>query len=108
MRWSWPPCVAVRGFLGLGEEDNPPDIHLSAARAVAADTSIRVVRRLLPGANIGLAVDELEITRALGIAVAGTVLGAGLVARVLGLATVLVHRDKVQGTIETAAGFVLV
>jgi hypothetical protein len=83
--------------------EDVPDIHLSAAAAILADTSVRVVGRLLPVANVGLAVDELEITRALRVAVACAVLGTGLVARVLGQTAVLVHGDEVQGAVETAA-----
>jgi len=53
--------------------------------------------------RVSLAVDELQITGALSIAVTGTVLGTGLVALVLGHTTVLVHGDEVQGAVETAA-----
>ena len=48
-----------------------------------------------------LAVDELDVVRALGVAVAGTVLGAGDVAGEAGLATVSVHLNEVEGAIET-------
>jgi hypothetical protein len=48
-----------------------------------------------------LAVDELEIPRALGITVTCTILGAGLVARVLLQTTICVHRHEVQSAIET-------
>ena len=48
-----------------------------------------------------LAVDELDVVRALGVAVAGTVLGAGDVAWEAGLATVSVHLDEVEGAVET-------
>lgn len=49
-----------------------------------------------------LAANELQISGALGIAVAGTVLCTGLVGRVLGHASVLVHSDEVEGSIQTA------
>ena len=49
-----------------------------------------------------LAVDELDVVRALGVAVSGTVLGASLVAGEAGLATVGVHLDKVERAVETA------
>ena len=48
-----------------------------------------------------LAVDELDVVRALCVAVAGTVLGAGDVAWEAGLATVSVHLDEVEGAVET-------
>lgn len=49
-----------------------------------------------------LTVDELEITRALAVAVASSVLGSGRVGGVLGQTTVGVHRDEVHGAVETA------
>ena len=49
-----------------------------------------------------LAVDELEITRALRVAVASAVLGASLVAWVLCHPTVRVHLGEVQSAVETA------
>ena len=48
-----------------------------------------------------LAVDELNVVWALGVAVAGTVPGAGDVAGEAGLATVSVHLDEVEGAVET-------
>ena len=101
------PVFWLEGRFGLERADraqHSPDIHLRAARAVLADAGVLVVGRLLPVANVGLAVDELEVTGALGIAVTCTVLGARLVARVLGQATVLVHGDEVQGAVEATPG----
>jgi len=80
-----------------------PDIHLRAASAVVTDTSVRVRVGRVPALNVGQAVDELDVTGALSIAVTGTVLGTGLVAAVLGDTTVKVHGDEVQGTVEAAA-----
>lgn len=48
-----------------------------------------------------LAVDELDIVGTLRITVSGSVLGTSLVVGVLGLATIGVHLDKVQGTVKT-------
>ena len=79
-----------------------PDIHLSAPRAVSADTGILVVVRLFPP-DSSLAVDELKVARALGIAVSYAVLSSGFVIRVLGQAATFVHEDEVEGSIETAA-----
>lgn len=50
-----------------------------------------------------LAGDELEITGALGVAVTRAVLGTSGVAGVLGLATIKVHGDKVQSTVQAAS-----
>lgn len=49
-----------------------------------------------------LATDELQITGALRITVSSTELGTGSVGRVLGLATISIHGNKVQGRVETA------
>lgn len=49
-----------------------------------------------------LAVDELDVVGALGVTVARSVLGAGLVAGEAGHATILVHLGEVKGTVDTA------
>jgi hypothetical protein len=49
-----------------------------------------------------LAVDELEITRALRVTVTSTVLGTGLVGRVLAHTTVLIHADEVDSAVQPA------
>ncbi len=49
-----------------------------------------------------LAVDELDVVRALGVAIASPVLGTSLVRREPAGATVLVHLDEVERTVETA------
>ena len=49
-----------------------------------------------------LAVDELDVLRALGVAVTSSVLGASLVVGEAGLATVGVHLDEVESAVETA------
>ena len=56
----------------------------------------------MPVEQVGLAVDELEVVWALRVAVAGAILGAALVARVLGFAAVLVHLHEVQCAVEAA------
>jgi hypothetical protein len=48
------------------------------------------------------AIDEFKISRALRIAVPGPVLGTGLITRVLGHSSIGVHRDEIEGTIESA------
>jgi hypothetical protein len=47
-------------------------------------------------------VDELDISGALRIAVASSVLGTSLVVGVFGLATISVHLDEVESTVKTA------
>lgn len=47
-------------------------------------------------------VDELNVTRALRIAVTSSILGTGLVVFILGQATIGVHRCEVQSTVQTA------
>ena len=51
---------------------------------------------------IYLATDELQVTGALGVAVTSTILGTSLVGGVARHATILLHSDEVEGTIETA------
>lgn len=49
-----------------------------------------------------LAVDELDVVRALGVAVTGSVLCAGLVSGEAGGAAVGVHLDEVERAVEAA------
>lgn len=63
---------------------------------------VGIVGGWLPAVDVGLAVDELQVTGALGVTVASSVPGTGLVAGVLGLATVGVHGDEVQGSVQAA------
>lgn len=56
----------------------------------------------MAGRKTHLAVDELQITRALRITVASSVLGTCLVALVPLQATIGIHGDKVQSSIESA------
>jgi hypothetical protein len=49
----------------------PTDIHLSAAGTEVTDTRVRVTVSRVPACNVGLATDELDIARALAVAVAG-------------------------------------
>lgn len=47
-------------------------------------------------------VNELQVSWALAVAVSGSVLGTGLVARILGHATIGVHGNEVQSTVQAA------
>lgn len=83
---------------------NEPDIHLRAAGTVVTNTSVSIVGGGGPALNVGDTVDELEITGALSVAVTGAVLGTSLVVGVLGLSTIKIHGDEVEGAVKTAAG----
>ena len=108
--------------VGRGDGVGLPDVHLGAAgtgRAAAGvgvvagwgpalDVGLVVESQLRANENVGkrefrahLAVDEFQVRWALRVAVASTVLGAGLVATEAGLATVRVHVDEVERAIET-------
>jgi hypothetical protein len=49
-----------------------------------------------------LSVDELDVLRTLSITVSGTILGTGLVARVLGHSSIGIHLSEVQSTVQSA------
>ena len=89
----------VRG-VGGGVEVGLPDVHLGAAGAVLSGS--RAAVGATPAINVGLAVDELDVLRALAVAVARAVLGAGLVALEARQAAVLVHLAKVDGAVQAA------
>ena len=101
-----------------------PDVHLSAAGSVAARAGVYIIGRRSPVENVGLltvlvgvsglrswvldgksaylAVDELHVVWALGIAVSSSVLGTSLVAWVLGHSSISIHLREVQSTVESA------
>jgi len=87
---------------GVGDAVGLPDVHLRAARAQIAGACVGIVRRRDPARNIALAINELDVTRALRVAVSGTVCRASLVVRVLGLATIGVHLDEVESAVQAA------
>mmetsp|Transcript_56213 Transcript_56213/g.119669 ORF Transcript_56213/g.119669 Transcript_56213/m.119669 type:complete len:508 (-) Transcript_56213:79-1602(-) len=74
-----------------------PKVHLGAAAAVVADRRYGCV---VPVPGIRGALDPLHVVGALGVAIAGSVLGA----RGVGRAHVAlgVHLDKVEGAVQTA------
>lgn len=94
-----------------------PNVHLDAASTILASPCIRVTRVSRPVADISLhflsaelwvwietpaylAVDELDILRALCVAVAGSVLRTCLVGRVLSHPTIGVHLHEVESTVK--------
>lgn len=96
--------LARMGSIGSGHVVGLPNIHLGAARAITTGAAVGVIAAIgCPSLDVGLAIDELDVLGALRIAVAGTVLGTSLVARVLGKTTIQVHGNEVKSAIETAA-----
>lgn len=79
-----------------------PNVELSTTASVVAEAGVLVVCCRCPSFDIGLAVDELEVTRTLRVAVARAVLSTSLVRGVLCHATVGIHGDKVECGIEAA------
>jgi len=98
--------VLVRGArvrsVGGGDGVGLPDVHLSAAGTHGANTTVGVNVASLPALRVGGTSNELQVTRALAVAVTSSVLGTSLVAGVLGDTTVLVHGHEVQGTVQAA------
>mmetsp|Transcript_109564 Transcript_109564/g.283220 ORF Transcript_109564/g.283220 Transcript_109564/m.283220 type:complete len:231 (-) Transcript_109564:328-1020(-) len=73
-----------------------PDVHLSAARA---EVPHRRHVRAVPIHGVCLALDELDVVRALRIAVASAILGSCSVATAIPIAT-LVHLHEVHSAIQ--------
>lgn len=79
-------------------EEKCRSYHLRAARTVVSETSVGVVARGNPTLDVGLTINELEVTRALAITVSCSVCRTSLVgARE---ATIGGHRDKIQGAVQ--------
>lgn len=95
-------CVTRVRSQGLRDTVCLPDIKLRAAGSRIADSSVGVVDRWRPTLNVGLTSNELQVTRALGVAVSNAVLSTSLVVGVLGDTAVGVHDDEVEGTVQTA------
>ena len=75
-----------------------PDVNLRAAAPILAATSIDIRFTGIPIVIVGFTIDELHVMRALSITVAKAKFGASIA--LLALATIPVHLDKVQSTIE--------
>jgi hypothetical protein len=88
--------ISSRDGVGL------PDVHLGAASTKFTDARVRVALGGVPSVNIGLATNELDVTGALAVAVAGSVLGSGLVVRLGGQTSVRVHGNEVKSAVQTA------
>mmetsp|Transcript_43316 Transcript_43316/g.109766 ORF Transcript_43316/g.109766 Transcript_43316/m.109766 type:complete len:243 (-) Transcript_43316:137-865(-) len=85
-------CVRRGPAVGL------PNVHLCTACAVMAHR--RHVRGV-PIQEVRLALHELDVVRALRVAIAGAVLGSGGVPLAIQIA-VLVHLDEVHGAVQAA------
>merc|ERR1719244_2332275 len=88
--WSVGGCLAV----GL------PDVHFIAARSNLTLSRIDIIVTWFPSLNIDHTTNELEIMRALGITVACTIGSSGLVPWVFTHTTILLHFNKVEGTVQ--------
>jgi hypothetical protein len=90
----WPPTPA---FLSLLEGVQPSTL------ACVTVSFYEIVDQISHCEGLSYhAIDELEIPRALRVAVSGSVLRTGLVARVFRHATIGIHSHKVQSTVQTA------
>lgn len=85
----WPPTPA---FLSLSEGSQPSTLPFSLVSLGKITT--RKDRTYL-------AVDKLEIPRALGVTVSSTVFSACLIAIILGHSPICIHGGEVQGTVQT-------
>jgi len=84
---------AGMGSVGIGSFVGLPDIEFSTAAAVVALV-------VLPVFGVGLSPDELDVVWALGVTVASAILGSSLVGGVFGLASVSLHLDEVEGSVD--------
>jgi len=94
--------LARVGSEGSGDGVGFPNIEFTAAGTVLTSSCVSVVGGRLPASNIGLSIDELDVTRTLRVAVAGTIFGTSLVGGELGHTTIGVHLGEVEGTVKTA------
>jgi hypothetical protein len=76
-----------------------PNIHLGAACANFACSGVGVALRGVPAFDVGLAIDELDVVRALRVTVSSSVLGTSLVVSFADT-TVSCHLDEVKSTVE--------
>jgi len=89
--WGVGGCHAVRF----------PDVHLHTTCTVHSSTGVLVVGRGFPIESVGLAVDKLDVVRALSIAISRTVFSAGFVTGMFRHTTVCVHRYEVKSTVKS-------
>ena len=78
-----------------------PDIHLRTTTSELSNTSVTSTR--IPSLTVRFTVDELDIMRALRVAVSSSVLGSCQIRA--GHSTVLSHLNKVQRTVQTTRQF---
>ena len=87
------------GSESRGDRIGLPDVHFGAAGAVLAHAAVGIGSR--PADGVGLAIDELDVVRALGVAVTGPELCPGGVSSERGT-SVSRHLGEVQGAVEAA------
>lgn len=93
-------CARV-GSEGLGDAVGLPNVELHAAGAVLACTRVSVLWVRNPALGVGLTVNKFDVMRALGVAVAYTVLGTGLVTFPLIQTAILGHLREVEGSVDS-------
>jgi len=96
-----PGALARMRRVGSGDGVGFPNVHFRAARPDFAGPGVGVRGRRVPAADIGFAVNELDVVGTLGVAVSSPVFGAGLIVA-FAEPTVRGHFYKVQGTVESA------
>jgi hypothetical protein len=85
-------------FATLVRDLTLPDIHLRAAGTILAGPG--VAAGAVPANDVRLAVNELDILWALRVAITRTVLGAGLVVRVLARTAICIHGGEIDGAVQ--------
>lgn len=94
--------LAWMGGESRGDLVGLPDIHLGAAGSPLTLPGIWIRWRWVPSENISLTINILDILWALSITVSSSVSGTSLVLWVLARASIGVHLNEVEGTVETA------
>jgi hypothetical protein len=80
---------SLRGFVGF------PDVHLHAASAIFTFARVRVIWARVPSLRVAFTTDELNVVRALSIAVSSSVVSSSFVARVLTETAISIHLGEV-------------
>jgi len=86
---------------GLGDRVSFPNVELHAAGSVFPSSSIWVGRIAVPSLRVGLTIDKLDVSWALGIAISSSIVGSSVVSRELRKSTISWHLGEVKSSIET-------
>jgi len=90
---------SLRGLVGF------PDVHLHAASTVFTLARVRVIWARNPSFGVGFTTDELNVLRALSIAVSSSIVSSSLVARVLTETTIGIHLGEVESSVKSTGEF---